>query len=179
MTDLFTQSGHLTDHALRQLIRGELDEMSRLEVAEHLSFCDACIARYTALLTEDVLDSPQYDATLPVLRKVKRRQQKADFQRIASAVAAVAITGTLWYFGAFDTMGKVFLFDDDPWSNMDIQQSQTEVLEERSSLSNKLLQATDHWSQRILDRAESTFRLSGLTERIQHFNPQNLEDNVP
>ena len=59
MLDLFDQNGHLTDEALQALIREEdLDELQRLEISEHLSFCDACTARYTDLLCDDVLQSP-------------------------------------------------------------------------------------------------------------------------
>ena len=42
MLDLFDQNGHLTDEALQALIREEdLDELQRLEISEHLSFCYA------------------------------------------------------------------------------------------------------------------------------------------
>ena len=54
MTELFLQTGHLSDEGLQALIDGTLDEMQRLEAAEHLSFCDECLTRYTALLTGDV-----------------------------------------------------------------------------------------------------------------------------
>lgn len=40
MTELFLQTGHLSDEGLQALIDGMLDEMQRLEAAEHLSFCD-------------------------------------------------------------------------------------------------------------------------------------------
>ena len=49
---LFREDGHLTDEGLRALIAGELDEMGRLETAEHLDFCDQCVERYSELLTE-------------------------------------------------------------------------------------------------------------------------------
>ena len=40
----FHTDGHLTDEALAALIRdGRPDELSRLEIAEHLSFCDVCL----------------------------------------------------------------------------------------------------------------------------------------
>ena len=51
----FRDDGCLTDEGLRALTAGQLDELGRLETAEHLSYCDACMDRYTALLTADVL----------------------------------------------------------------------------------------------------------------------------
>ncbi|OUP23853.1 hypothetical protein [Gemmiger sp. An194] len=101
MTELFLQTGHLSDEGLQALIDGMLDEMQRLEAAEHLSFCDECLARYTALLTGDVLEEPEQDVTLPVMRRLRRRAVKIAWNRYAAAAAAVVITAGLWYSGVF------------------------------------------------------------------------------
>ncbi|WP_291245484.1 hypothetical protein [Fournierella sp.] len=101
MTELFLQTGHLSDEGLQALIDGTLDEMQRLEAAEHLSFCDECLARYTALLTGDVLEEPEQDVTLPVMRRLRRRAVKIAWNRYAAAAAAVVITAGLWYSGVF------------------------------------------------------------------------------
>ena len=47
---LFDAEGHLTDEGLHALQEGRLDELGSLETAEHLTFCDYCLARYTALI---------------------------------------------------------------------------------------------------------------------------------
>ena len=52
--ELFNQNGCLTEEGLHAVIGGQLDELGRLEAAEHLSYCDKCMDRYTALLTADV-----------------------------------------------------------------------------------------------------------------------------
>ena len=70
---LFLDNGHLTDEGLRALVEGSLDEMERLEAAEHLSFCDECLVRYTELLTEPVCQDPPQDLTLPVMRSLRQR----------------------------------------------------------------------------------------------------------
>ena len=101
MTELFLQTGHLSDEGLQALIDGTLDEMQRLEAAEHLSFCDECLTRYTALLTGDVLEEPEQDVTLPVMRRLRRRAVKNVWNRYAAAAAAVVITAGLWYSGVF------------------------------------------------------------------------------
>lgn len=49
--ELFDKNGCLTDEGLQALQAGGLDELGRLESAEHLSYCDKCMDRYTALLT--------------------------------------------------------------------------------------------------------------------------------
>lgn len=50
--ELFDKNGCLTDEGLQALQAGGLDELGRLETAEHLSYCDKCMDRYTALLTQ-------------------------------------------------------------------------------------------------------------------------------
>lgn len=47
---LFDAEGHLTDEGLHALQEGRLDELGSLEAAEHMTFCDYCLARYTALI---------------------------------------------------------------------------------------------------------------------------------
>ena len=56
--ELFDKNGCLTDEGLQALQAGGLDELGRLETAEHLSYCDKCMDRYTALLTADALETP-------------------------------------------------------------------------------------------------------------------------
>ena len=60
---LFDAEGHLTDEGLHALQEGRLDELGSLEAAEHLTFCDYCLARYTALieLAPEKLKQPMRD----------------------------------------------------------------------------------------------------------------------
>ena len=59
--DIFRYDGHLTDEALAALVTGEsLDETARLEMAEHLAFCDLCLQRYTDALTGTELLTPEH-----------------------------------------------------------------------------------------------------------------------
>ena len=44
--ELFREDGCLTDEGLDALIHIQLDELGRLEAAEHLSYCDRCLDRY-------------------------------------------------------------------------------------------------------------------------------------
>ena len=57
--EIFDRHGHLTDQALEALTGGApLDELHRLEIAEHLAFCDRCLQRYTERLTDETLLAP-------------------------------------------------------------------------------------------------------------------------
>ena len=80
----FRADGHLTDEALLALIRQEdQSELERLEIAEHLAFCDACLQRYTDLLAEDALLIPS------------RSCQQTLWQRLRVRAVRLALT-VLW-----------------------------------------------------------------------------------
>ena len=40
--ELFREDGCMTDAGFRAMMDGQLDELGRLEAAEHLSYCDQC-----------------------------------------------------------------------------------------------------------------------------------------
>ena len=61
--ELFDKNGCLTDEGLQALQAGGLDELGRLETAEHLAYCDKCMDRYTALLKADALETPRTPRT--------------------------------------------------------------------------------------------------------------------
>ena len=66
----FRPDEHLTDEALTALVQGTpLTELERLELAEHLSYCDQCLQRYTELLAEaqvicEAFDRPEEKSML-------------------------------------------------------------------------------------------------------------------
>lgn len=102
--ELFRENGCLTDEALRMLVGEQLDEMGRLEVAEHLSFCDACLERYTALLTDDTLLTPAEPLTPKILTRVQQRVLRLLVNRYAVGAVAAVLALTLWGAGVFDRL---------------------------------------------------------------------------
>ena len=100
--ELFRDDGCLTDEGLHALIAGELDEMGRLEAAEHLSYCDKCMDRYTALLTEDVLEQPPRSARGAVMTTIFVRLMQNTWGRAAVATVAAVLALTLWRTGTID-----------------------------------------------------------------------------
>ena len=81
----FRPDGHLTDAALTALVRGDcLEELDRLELAEHLAYCDQCLQRYTELLSEGPMLTPArscrcllYTSPSPRDRSVSRMPSSA------------------------------------------------------------------------------------------------------
>ena len=96
----FDSHGHLTDQALRALIQEEpLEELERLEIAEHLAFCDQCLQRYTELLTDDTLLTPSPACREGLARRIRRRVIQMFTSRYATAAAAVVLALTLLWSG--------------------------------------------------------------------------------
>ncbi len=94
----FRPDGHLTEEALAALVRQEpLTELARLELAEHLAYCDQCLQRYTELLSAGMLLAPEHSCREPLRRRIWRRAVQLGIQRYATAAAAVALALTvLW-----------------------------------------------------------------------------------
>ena len=96
----FRTDGHLTDEALTALIREEsLDELGRLEIAEHLSFCDACLQRYTDLLAGTELLAPEHFCGQTLWVRIRMRTLRLVTSRYATAAAAVALALTMLWGG--------------------------------------------------------------------------------
>ena len=58
---VFRDDGHLSAEALTALARNEdnFDGLERLEIAEHLAFCDECLQRYAMALEGGTLLIPE------------------------------------------------------------------------------------------------------------------------
>lgn len=98
--ELFHDDGCLTDEGLHALINGELDEMGRLEAAEHLAYCDRCTDRYTAMLTGDVLIEPPSHLHRTVMSTIWVRLMQSTLGRAAVAGIAAVLALTIWRSGA-------------------------------------------------------------------------------
>lgn len=102
--ELFTADGHLTDEGLKAVADGTLEELQRLEAAEHLSFCDRCLERYTFLLTDDSLLQPAQPLAPPVLSRIRQRAVRIFFNKYTTVAAAAALALTLWGTGFFQAL---------------------------------------------------------------------------
>ena len=97
--ELFDQNGCLTAEGLHAVIGGQLDELGRLEAAEHLSYCDKCMDRYTALLTADVLEEPPRSARGAVMGTIWVRLMQNTWGRAAVDAVAAVLALTMWRSG--------------------------------------------------------------------------------
>ena len=101
--NLFDADGHLTDDGLYALKDGTLDDLGALEAAEHLSFCDYCLLRYTQLIdaAPACLQEPMRDLIPQVQNLMRLRRFRVLTNRYVSTAAAIALAFMLWRFGAF------------------------------------------------------------------------------
>lgn len=88
------------DEGLHALTAGQLDELGRLEAAEHLAYCDKCTDRYTALLTADALADPPRDVRRTVMSTIWVRLMQSTCGRAAVAGVAAVLALTMWRTGA-------------------------------------------------------------------------------
>ncbi|MDO4315471.1 MAG: hypothetical protein Q4C45_06810 [Oscillospiraceae bacterium] len=112
----FRDDGHLTDEALSALARGdELDELGRLEAAEHLAFCDLCLQRYTDLLDGAALLTPERSCRESLWRRIRQRTVRLLTSRYATAATAVALALTVvWGSGRIEFVRAPALPEDRP-----------------------------------------------------------------
>ena len=97
--ELFREDGCLSDEGLHALTAGQLDELGRLEAAEHLAYCDKCTDRYTALLTADALADPPRDVRRTVMSTIWVRLMQSTCGRAAVAgIAAVREQQMIFHF---------------------------------------------------------------------------------
>lgn len=99
--NLFDTAGCLTQSGLEALREDRLDDLGRLEAAEHLTFCDRCLARYTALLESIQLSAPMRDLIPQVQALMRMRTFRVMTNRYVSVAAAIVLVLALWRFGLF------------------------------------------------------------------------------
>lgn len=99
---VFREDGHLTGEALTALAGNEdrFSELERLEIAEHLAFCDACLQRYTLALEDGALLVPERSCRKTIWAKIRSRAVRLTVSRYATAVAAVTLALTVLWGGA-------------------------------------------------------------------------------
>lgn len=98
----FNSTGHLTDDALQAFLSaGPLSELDRLEIAEHLEFCDACLLRSVERLPREALLTPAHSCRNTLWPRIRRRSARELAGRFATAAAAIAIAASLWSFNVF------------------------------------------------------------------------------
>lgn len=98
---VFREDGHISGGALAALAGNEdrFDELERLEIAEHLAFCDDCLQRYAAALEDGALLAPERSCQKSLWGRIRSRALRSAAGRYATAAAAVALALTVLWGG--------------------------------------------------------------------------------
>ena len=113
--EIFRHDGHLTDGALAALVAREpLDETARLEIAEHLAYCDLCLQRYTSALAGAPLLAPERSCRESLWRRIRARTIQIFTSRYAAAVAGVVLALTLVWGSGYGSIRLPELPEDRP-----------------------------------------------------------------
>ena len=144
---LMTRQGHLTNEALQDLAEGSLCEVQRAEIAEHLTLCDTCLLRLTAMdETRLPVQAPPHDLVPPTLRQLQKRRLIIFAQRCGIVAAAACFMLVSWAQGA---LGRL---------QQPVQPAAgSSVLQQFSSqLSDSLVDWSDQLSQLLQESFEKT-----------------------
>lgn len=104
MKELFDEAGHLTNYAFNCLINDELDELSRLEISEHMSFCDDCLLRYMDILDSQQLIEPPELLEKSIIRKLKTRAIRVLVNQYTQMAIAASFALIFWVSGVFNPL---------------------------------------------------------------------------
>ena len=149
---VFREDGHLSGEALLALAGNEdcFSELERLEIAEHLAFCDDCLQRYTMALEDGALLVPERSCQKTLWARVRNRAVRAVTSRYATAAAAVALALTVL------------------WGGERVEITRSSLPEDRPSISRQLTGLTGE----ISDSLHQT--VSGLSDFFDGFRPSQF-----
>lgn len=149
---VFREDGHLSGRALAALAQSEdcFDQLERLEIAEHLAFCDECLQRYTLALEGGDLLVPERSCQKTLWARIRSRALRLAVSRYATAAAAVTLALTVL------------------WGGGGVQISRPVLPEDRPSISRQLTGLTGE----ISDSLRQT--VSGLSDFFDGFRPSQF-----
>lgn len=84
-------TGHITDLGFVALENEQLSLDQRLEIAEHLSFCEDCRCRYLAFVESRPLLTPTRPVTRPVMHRIRTRGRVLLLRRALRAGLAACL----------------------------------------------------------------------------------------
>ncbi|HIZ54898.1 MAG TPA: hypothetical protein H9671_01665 [Firmicutes bacterium] len=101
----FSSDGHLTDVALQILSDPEsnLDELKRLEIAEHLSFCDACLMRSIDILSSAAAPPLEESMSKQIMKHIRTKSRVNWINQYISVGVAACFALLLWITGVFSS----------------------------------------------------------------------------
>ena len=106
----------MSGETLESLARNEdrFGQLERLEIAEHLAFCDYCMQRYALALEDGVLLVPARSCEKTLRTRIRSRALRLITSRYATAAAAVTLALTMLWGGEPAKITRPVLPEDRP-----------------------------------------------------------------
>lgn len=98
---IFSENGHIAAEGFFLLVTEKANDIQRLELSEHLSFCDGCLEQYLKEIEKITLLETEQSIAKRVIKSIKYKTAFLAQKRFGTAVAAACIAMVLWSTGAF------------------------------------------------------------------------------
>ena len=148
MNEYFNQDGHITPFALGSLVHEtQLDELTRLELAEHLSFCDRCLDAYMVMLDDSLMIDPPQTQAQTIIKRVKQKARILFFNKYTRVAVAACLAITLWTTGVFST---------------EFAEKNSQLIASVGSSAATLTTRISQWTDDVTDDLQSYFKFDGL-----------------
>ena len=149
---IFHENGHITAEGFFLLVTEKADDIQRLELSEHLSFCVGCLEQYLKEMEKITLLETEKSIAKRITKSIKYKTAFLAQKRFGTAVTAACIAMVLWSTGVFS------------WTTMLHQSDTIESLEQeiqKLSWQNQTIlhDVSEKYQQiwQILDRSEEMY----------------------
>lgn len=149
---LFDANGHLTQGTLEVLSAGQLDDAYGYEAAEHLSYCDGCLSRYTTLLCDGALLDPPVPAAPAVMSRIHKQSRIVFLHQYGYMAVAATLTFLLWTGGFFTpdiTEHNEAFFEN-------VKSAVDQISQKTEEIKSNLAAEVENWFHSIQWRGEQT-----------------------
>lgn len=148
MKDIFNDSGHITDYGFELLINGEPTELERLEIAEHLDYCDLCVAEYTKKLENITLLTPVNSVSESVFKQIRNKAVKVFFSRYTMVGIAACMTMIMWVSGVFD----ISSIEYNNYNKQNVQLRVNRIVNRSNTIFNNMTKSVNEFFDELTNR---------------------------
>jgi len=95
----FKEDGHISKEGFLKMQGNQCTTLERLELTEHISFCNPCLEQYLALVEEGKILTPQRSMQQAILQKAQKNRFGDFRKRFGQATMAASVFLMCWSIG--------------------------------------------------------------------------------
>lgn len=119
MDEFFNRDGHLTDYAIKSIINDDVNELQRLEFAEHTSFCDECLTKYINSIDNTELMTPPETVEKQIIKRISNNKRRFRINQYFSMAVAACFALIFWVTGIFSIPSSVYAIAENRKSSVE------------------------------------------------------------